>query len=305
MKISKWDDKIMTTAYSYIKERKDICEDILQETYIRIYEVYGGVHPDSLSENTINSFLYPICIEYKKDIRKNIAHAHRATRLAAEMTPDEYLDYRVSHHGRFAKIINRGIDFSHKQKKGKSHSDTPLKDWEYSCIEDLFKNKKYKLIKIKEEVEWALFLEYKRWDGNIRCPKCNCEDYWRTTSRLKIHENYKDFRCSDCQFKFTVTSHTLMHSTKAAFDRWMNCIAYYAIHENNINSTYLSKQLDTKQGIIWKTLYAISKNILVKDDLIFIKDYALPITKNELSIFIGQPNYQRLFVGRYDRVYKY
>ncbi|MBS1685676.1 MAG: IS1595 family transposase [Bacteroidetes bacterium] len=97
----------------------------------------------------------------------------------------------------------------------------------------------------KEEETCKQYLEQQRWGHNITCPHCGHD--------LKIYRTNRGYKCGDktCHKKFTVTTGTLMESTKIKLRYWFAAIYLITAHKKGISSHQLARDLGVTQTTAW------------------------------------------------------
>lgn len=95
----------------------------------------------------------------------------------------------------------------------------------------------------------------------IICKKCNCKkQYW-----LKAKEQWQ---CSQCDFRTTLRSGTLMENSKLTFQKWYMAIAFMSFSKKGMSALELQRQLGHKRyQPIWNMMHKIRQAMGKRDDL--------------------------------------
>lgn len=99
------------------------------------------------------------------------------------------------------------------------------------------------------EEDCILFLEAKRWGGNVVSPF----DKDSTIYECKNHR----YKCKNTGKYFNVKTDTLFHDTKIPLKKWFAAIWYFNTHKKGVSSVYLSEQLNITQKSAWFMLQRI------------------------------------------------
>jgi len=107
---------------------------------------------------------------------------------------------------------------------------------------------------IPDESSCRMFFEKLIWPNGRSCPHCHHGRSYRLTgqsSRIGLYE------CAQCKKQFTVTTRTLMHSTKLPLWKWLLALYYIINSSKGISSVYLARLIGVKQSTAWKMGHAI------------------------------------------------
>ncbi len=90
------------------------------------------------------------------------------------------------------------------------------------------------------------YLKRIRWPNGVRCPKCGCE----RISELKSRNQYT---CLDkpCRYRFSVTSNTVLHSTKLDLRKWLLAICLLVNAKKSVSSHQLGRDLSISVKRAW------------------------------------------------------
>ena len=105
-----------------------------------------------------------------------------------------------------------------------------------------------------------------REQSGIKCKKCGCEKhYW-----LKA---LSQWQCSNCEFRTTLRSGTIMQSAKLPFRKWYLAMAFMSFSKKGISACELKRQLEHKRyASIWVMMHKIRTSMGKRDDLYILKD---------------------------------
>ncbi len=105
----------------------------------------------------------------------------------------------------------------------------------------------------KNEMVCMHYLEQQRWNGQPACPHCGSVTFSRVNTRFKHPElkGYKDYRCKDCDKKYTVLTGTFFQGTKIELKKWIAALYLLSAHKKGISSLQLSRDLGITQKTAW------------------------------------------------------
>ncbi|MDE0634067.1 MAG: IS1595 family transposase [Caldilineaceae bacterium] len=98
-------------------------------------------------------------------------------------------------------------------------------------------------------LEW---FEGTRWKQGRFCPHCKGTDTYEVASKKP-----QPYRCPDCEKYFSVTTGTVMQSSKVPLQKWAIAIYLLATQPKGISSVQLAKHL----GVTQKTAWAMAQKI--------------------------------------------
>ena len=109
----------------------------------------------------------------------------------------------------------------------------------------------YKMVREKEE---------------IKCKKCECtKHYW-----LQSHWQWQ---CSECSFRTTLKSGTIMEHSKMPFTKWYAVIAFMTFSKKGISATEMQRQLGHKwYQSIWRLMHKVRVGMGKRDALYQLTD---------------------------------
>lgn len=84
--------------------------------------------------------------------------------------------------------------------------------------------------------------------NGIKCPKCGGEI---------VYKCGKIYHCEDCNHNFSVTVHTIFHSTKLPLRKWFAAIWLMTNNKKAINACMLSRELRITYATAWHMLRKI------------------------------------------------
>lgn len=117
-----------------------------------------------------------------------------------------------------------------------------------------------------------------RWPVHLACPFCGSVDIRHRKSR-------QPYRCHDCGKNFSVTTGTLMHSTKLSLRIWAVAIYLHATGIKGTSSMALSRHFKITQKSAWHLMHRIRETW---DDEWFV--FAGPVEVDEVWIGGREPN---------------
>lgn len=131
-----------------------------------------------------------------------------------------------------------------------------------NTMEDSFRSLLELLDNFKEEHTCHAFLAAKIWDnGKPICPHCNSVQIYTTKSRsfLATKKDIPEYRCKQktCGKKFSVTTGTVMHSTKIPLRYWFGAMYLLTSSKKGVSSVLIAKQLNITQKSAWHLLHRI------------------------------------------------
>jgi len=97
-----------------------------------------------------------------------------------------------------------------------------------------------------EDKAYEMFLKL-RWpetDGEAVCPRCDCAQAYKITTRRK-------FKCKACHHQYSVTSGTIFASHKLTFTDILAAIAIVANAAKGLSAMQLSRDLDVQHKTAW------------------------------------------------------
>lgn len=98
-----------------------------------------------------------------------------------------------------------------------------------------------------------------RWPEGFRCPLCNCEHY----CVLKARELYQ---CNLCHHQTSLTTGTIMASTKLPFTTWFLGMYFMTQTKNGISALELSRQLGISYNASWRLKHKLMQVMKERDD---------------------------------------
>lgn len=100
------------------------------------------------------------------------------------------------------------------------------------------------------------FLFNMYYPNGIRCPRCGGEI---------VYKCGRIYHCEDCNHNFSVTVHTIFHSTKLPLRKWFAAIWLLVHNKKAINSCMLSRELHVTQTTAWHMLNKIRHSMSQQD----------------------------------------
>ncbi|MDR1829769.1 MAG: IS1595 family transposase, partial [Candidatus Fibromonas sp.] len=96
-----------------------------------------------------------------------------------------------------------------------------------------------------DEKSARLYLEQKRWNGNITCPRCG------STKIGKFGKNEGWHRCNGCGKPFNVRTDSVFESSKIPLNKWFLAFYLMVTARKGISSMQISKILRITQKSAW------------------------------------------------------
>ncbi len=104
----------------------------------------------------------------------------------------------------------------------------------------------YELMKMFPDEETArIYLEKKRWNGNVVCPYCN------STNRIQTRKIIGYYRCLSCKKDFTVRTKTVLERSHISLNKWIFTMYLLVTSRKGISSLQLSKEIGITQKSAW------------------------------------------------------
>lgn len=97
-------------------------------------------------------------------------------------------------------------------------------------------------------------LERLRWEHGRYCPHCGSLCSWAITGASARDGLYE---CADCHLQFTVTTKTILHSTKLPLRTWLEAMFLILKSSKGIASVALARYVGVSQKTAWKMGHAI------------------------------------------------
>lgn len=94
------------------------------------------------------------------------------------------------------------------------------------------------------------FLKNVRWPDGVECPKCQCKRISELSAR-------RQFTCLGCRHRFSVTSGTVMHSSKLPLRKWLLCIFMLADARKSISACQIGRQLKISVKRAWHLCHRV------------------------------------------------
>ena len=95
----------------------------------------------------------------------------------------------------------------------------------------------------------------------VRCKSCGCTEHWWLKSKWQ-------WQCSDCNFRTTLRSGTVMENSNLSFLIWYQAMAFMTYSKKGISAAELQKQLGHKRyGTIWNLMHRIRGAMGNRDSL--------------------------------------
>lgn len=105
-----------------------------------------------------------------------------------------------------------------------------------------------------------------REEQGIKCKKCGCtKHYW-------LQDKWQ-WQCSECRFRTTLRSGTMMENAKLPFRKWYLAMAFMSFSKKGISATELQRQLGhNRYESVWKMMHKIRQAMGNRDALYKLSD---------------------------------
>ncbi len=117
-----------------------------------------------------------------------------------------------------------------------------------------------------DERSCKLHFKVIREEQGIKCKKCGCaKHYW-------LQDKWQ-WQCSECRFRTTLRSGTMMENAKLPFRKWYLAMAFMSFSKKGISATELQRQLGhNRYESIWKMMHKIRQAMGNRDALYKLSD---------------------------------
>ncbi len=117
-----------------------------------------------------------------------------------------------------------------------------------------------------DERSCKLHFKVIREEQGIKCKKCGCtKHYW-------LQDKWQ-WQCSECRFRTTLRSGTMMENAKLPFRKWYLAMAFMSFSKKGISATELQRQLGhNRYESVWKMMHKIRKAMGNRDALYKLSD---------------------------------
>jgi len=114
--------------------------------------------------------------------------------------------------------------------------------------------------KFPNENSCRMHFKVVREQEGIVCKKCSCTKHYWLQSKWQ-------WQCSDCRFRTTLRSGTIMESAKLSFYKWYLCMAWMSSTKKGISAMEMQRQLGHKRyRTIWVLMHKIRAGMGNRDD---------------------------------------
>jgi hypothetical protein len=112
-----------------------------------------------------------------------------------------------------------------------------------------------------DEHSCKVHFKVQREQQGIICKKCGCQKHYWLASKWQ-------WQCSNCRFRTTLRSGTIMESAKLSFHKWYLCMAFMSSTKKGISALEMQRQLGHKRyGTIWRLMHKIREGMGKRDSL--------------------------------------
>lgn len=112
-----------------------------------------------------------------------------------------------------------------------------------------------------DEHSCKVHFKVQREHQGIICKKCGRQKHYWLESKWQ-------WQCSNCRFRTTLRSGTIMESAKLSFHKWYLCMAFMSSTKKGISALEMQRQLGHKRyGTIWRLMHKIREGMGKRDSL--------------------------------------
>lgn len=112
-----------------------------------------------------------------------------------------------------------------------------------------------------DESSCKLHFKKVREQQGIKCKNCGCEKHYWLQDKLQ-------WQCSECRFRTTLRSGTMMENSKLPFRMWFLALAFMSFTKKGISATEMQRQLEHKRyEPIWRMMHKIRQAMGNRDSL--------------------------------------
>ena len=112
-----------------------------------------------------------------------------------------------------------------------------------------------------DENSCKLHFKQQRESQGVKCKQCGCEKHYWLQAKWQ-------WQCSDCNFRTTLKSGSIMEGSKVPFHTWYLAMAFMTFSKKTISASELQRQLDhPKYDTVWRLLHKIREGMGKRDAL--------------------------------------
>lgn len=100
------------------------------------------------------------------------------------------------------------------------------------------------------------FFEAARWPAGRVCPHCSYDVSYKIISNGSYSDRYE---CKRCHRHFTVTTKTVLHSTKLPLFKWIQAMYLIVSSSKGVSSVVMARLLGVTQPTAWRMGHAIRR----------------------------------------------
>lgn len=105
-----------------------------------------------------------------------------------------------------------------------------------------------------------------RMKQGVTCKKCGCKKHYWLSSKWQ-------FQCSECDFRTTLRSGTVMENSKLPFKTWFFIMMFMTNTKKGVSACELQKQLGHRRyNTIWSVMHRLRKTMGKRDDIYKLSD---------------------------------
>lgn len=279
-------DELHELASLILKCREDIVDDIVQETYIDIYEKYR-IPLNLLSKETLINICRKRCGIAYSEMMKSPSKPLRSIKTDdGTIDPDSFIEaaaYRAAVYQRHSFEVNfkdvvaeselielYGLNIKEEDKPEIIPEEKVRfsNKFIFEQVRHLWKKKRTKYLdslieaaenfKIKAIEFEAYFLDYlieKRWNGIPECSKCGCDKSYK----LSVKNMYK---CKNCHRRYTIISESVFSVMRIPLAVFFSVIKSYMLSDcQKLNSLHGSKISGITQKSMWWLMQKVYENV--------------------------------------------
>ena len=110
------------------------------------------------------------------------------------------------------------------------------------------------------------YLKDIRIKSGVRCKKCGCKKHYWLAGKMQ-------FQCSECNFRTTLKSGTVMENSRLPFRKWFLIMLFMTCTKKGISASELKRQLGHKRYMtIWSIMHRLRGIMGKRDDLYKLTD---------------------------------
>lgn len=112
-----------------------------------------------------------------------------------------------------------------------------------------------------DETSAIRYFEQKRWPKGVACPACTSKDVLRGVQKKRRRQLWY---CHQCDYQFSVTTGTVMESTKLPLRKWLLAFHMIGASKKGVSALQLSRMLKVAYKTAWHLCHRIRETM--RDD---------------------------------------